>query len=47
VVSLGIVEEHGKKAKKSYIRQSIKDFKLDFVGTQETMREDYPANILK
>jgi hypothetical protein len=47
VVLLGTIEEPWKKAKKSYIRQSIKDFKLDFVGTQETMREDYPANILK
>jgi hypothetical protein len=41
----GIVRKGGRE-QKNYIRQSIKDYKLDFVGIQETMRQDYPT-ILK
>jgi hypothetical protein len=33
--------------KKSYIKQNIKDHKLDFVGIQETVRQDYPTKFLK
>jgi hypothetical protein len=37
----------GEESKKSYIRQSVKDFKLDFIGIHEIVRRDYPANFLK
>jgi hypothetical protein len=37
----------GEESKKSYIRQNIKDHKLDFVGIQETVRQEYPTKFLK
>jgi hypothetical protein len=37
----------GEESKKSYIRQHIKDHNLDFVGIQETMKQDYPTKFLE
>jgi hypothetical protein len=35
------------ESKNRYIRQSIRDHKLDFVGMQEPVRQEYPTNFLK
>ena len=36
----------GEKAKKDFIRDTIKDKQIDFVGLQETMRTEYPDWLL-
>jgi hypothetical protein len=37
----------GEESKNIYIRQNIRDQKLDFVGIQETVRQEYPTKFLK
>ena len=36
----------GDVEKQSYIRKSIEEYKLDFVGIQETVRQNYPADFI-
>jgi hypothetical protein len=43
----GIEGVQGRKQEELYSRQNIKDYKLDFVGIQETVRQEYPTKFLK